>query len=74
MSFDVIFSTISYTKIVCAGRTKDKPLPLSRFCSPFFVNLNKGKYLFFFAFVGPSFSATIKFLKIKEGVKIHSTD
>ena len=79
MSFDVIYSTISYNKIVCTRRLKEKgkPLSLARFSTRlYFVahsSLNETKYVFFFAFVGPMFSAVMMLKKIK-GVKIHGDD
>ena len=39
-----------------------------------YSSFNETKYLFFFAFVGPSFSAAIMLLKIEEGVKIHGAN
>ena len=57
--------------------TKGKPLSLARFFTRlYFVahsSLNETKYVFFFAFVGPTFSAVIMLKKIK-GVKIHGND
>ena len=76
VSADVIFSTISYTKILCTRRTKGKPLSLARFCntiifcSPSFVESNKVLLLFCFRWF-IVFGRHYAFLKIEERVKIH---
>ena len=81
MSFDVISRCLSppypipksFAKVV----QKANLSPLQEFLTQlYFVahsSFNKTNYYFFFAFVGPSFSAAIMLLQI-EGVKIHGTD
>ena len=63
----------SFAKVV----QKANLSPLQEFLTQlYFVahsSFNKTNYYFFFAFVGPSFSAAIMLLQI-EGVKIHGTD
>ena len=71
----IIFSTLSYTKIICTRHRKAKPLSYATQLD--FVahsSLNETKYFFFFTFIGTSFSAAIMLLKIEEGVKIHGVD
>ena len=81
MSFDVISRCLSspypipksFAKVVEKANLSLLQEFLARLYFVAHSSLNKTNYYFFFAFVGPSFSAAIMLLQI-EGVKIRGTD